>query len=314
MKYQTIGNTGFRVSRLCFGVLTIGPLQANRSLEEGADLLRRAWDAGVNFFDTAELYGTYPHLRRALQGKDSAVVATKSYAITREEMRDSVERARIELALDRIPIFLLHEQASAASFRGHRGAWEYLIEARERGLVGAIGLSTHTIEGVRVGMACPELDIIHPLFNMAGWGLRDGSAEEMAETIQTAAEMGKGIYAMKALAGGHLRQDAVSALRYVLDSPGVVSVAVGMQTDAELRHNLAVCLGESPEEMDQRALAIRPRRLHIESWCQACGKCLTHCPFGALQIREDRLQVDAEACMVCGYCSRACPEVALKVL
>ncbi|HEX2954874.1 MAG TPA: aldo/keto reductase [Bacillota bacterium] len=314
MIYQVLGKSRFEVSRLCFGVLTMGPLQANFPVAKGAHLLKLAREAGVNFFDTAEYYRTYPYLKAAFSGDDRVIIATKSYAATWDEMRVSVERARKELNLDRIPIFLLHEQASAASFRGHQGAWEYLVDARSRGIVGAIGLSTHTIEAVRVASACPELDVIHPLFNKAGWGLMEGTAAEMAEAIQTAADMGKGIYAMKALAGGHLRGDAKAALWFALGTRGVASVAVGMQNEEEIRFNLAVVNGEEPSSIDAKAISEQRRKLHVESWCQGCGRCLGRCPFGALTMVGDKVQVDEGKCMVCGYCSQVCPEVALKVL
>lgn len=314
MEQRALGGSNVAVSRLCFGVLTMGPLQANLPLNQGASLLEKAFDLGVNFYDTAELYGTYSYLRQAFGGNPEVVIATKSYAVTFSEMQQSIEKARKELDLDRIPIFLLHEQTSAASFRGHQGAWDALVEARSRGLVSAIGLSTHTIEGVYVASACRELDIIHPLFNQAGWGLYDGSAQDMADAISTAAQMGKGIYAMKALAGGHLRHDSVNALRFALDTPGVAAVAVGIQSIEELRFNVQVCQGQSPSDDDSQAIQRAVRRLHVESWCKGCGLCVKRCPFGALSIKEGQAVVHHDLCMTCGYCSKACPEVALKVL
>ena len=313
MEKRSLGRTGFMVYPLCFGVLTIGPLQADFAPEKGSELIRMALDYGVNFLDTAELYGTYPHIRLALAGRNDVYVATKSYAVTAEEMRASIERARQELDMDQISIFLLHEQSSAASFRGHQGAWEALIEAKTLGLVKAIGLSTHTLEGVRMACAIPELDVVHPLFNMEGWGLHDGTIQEMAQAIQVAAELGKGVYAMKALAGGHLRGCAAEALRFALSAPGVASVAVGMQTPEEIRFNLSITEGAIPSTSDIDRLIRQQPKLHVEQWCQGCGMCLPRCPFGALELNKGKAEVNSEKCMVCGYCSRACPELALKV-
>lgn len=314
MERRVLGGSGFTVSRLCFGVLTMGPLQAHLPLDVGADLLRAAYELGVNFYDTAELYGTYPYLAKVFSGNADVVIATKSYAVTAMEMWRSIEKARLEMGLDRIPIFLLHEQATAASFRGHQQAWEALLEAKARGIVGAVGISTHTVEGVRVATTCPELDVVHPLFNQSGWGISDGNAEDMAEAIATAEQMGKGIYAMKALAGGHLRQEACDAIRFVLDSPGVTAVAIGIQSVEELRVNVRVCEGLKPMTEDLRMTRQVQRRLHVENWCMGCGKCVARCPFGAIVLHEDRAEVRFDQCMVCGYCSQVCPEVALKVL
>src|SRR5699024_5104730 len=122
------------VSKLCFGALTIGPLQRGLSEKEGGAILRRALELGVNFIDTAELYGTYGHIRSALRAFESnypIVVATKSYAFTREGMLESLEKARNELDLDVIPIFLLHEQESSHTLRGHWPALEVLLQAKK---------------------------------------------------------------------------------------------------------------------------------------------------------------------------------------
>ncbi len=98
MEYRILGQSGLEVSRLCFGALTIGPLQRNLTAEEGGAIIRHALELGVNFIDTAELYGTYEHIRFALKNWQSKrppiIVATKSYAYTREGMERSLEMAR----------------------------------------------------------------------------------------------------------------------------------------------------------------------------------------------------------------------------
>ena len=58
-----LGNTSIKVSRMCFGSLTIGPLQRNLPLAEGSSLIRTALEAGVNFIDTAQLYRNYSYIR-----------------------------------------------------------------------------------------------------------------------------------------------------------------------------------------------------------------------------------------------------------
>jgi aryl-alcohol dehydrogenase-like predicted oxidoreductase len=67
LQYVNLGNTGINVSKLCFGGLIIGPLQANLPSYQGAQIILKAIELGVNFIDTAELYGTYPHIREALK-------------------------------------------------------------------------------------------------------------------------------------------------------------------------------------------------------------------------------------------------------
>ena len=150
MDYQILGHTGLKVSKLCFGGLTIGPLQSTRPLAEGATVMRTAFDAGVNFVDTAELYGTYPYIRKAIaDAKHDIIIASKSYAYTYEDMRLSVETACREIGRDYIDIFMLHEQTSRMTLRGHAEALRYLCDAKRQGIIRATGVSTHTIDVVR---------------------------------------------------------------------------------------------------------------------------------------------------------------------
>lgn len=316
MEYRSLGRTGLVVSRLCFGSLTMGPLQRNLSVESGGRLLEAAFSCGVNFIDTAESYGNYPHLRSALsQGWSSRViVASKSYAVTAAEMEHSVAAACHALGRDYIDIFLLHEQESALTLRGHQGALEYLCRAKEQGLVRAVGISTHAVAGVRAAALHPAVDVIHPLINRAGLGIIDGDAAEMYAAIRFAHQLGKGLYGMKALAGGHLWQDVRQALEFVLAMPELAAVAVGMQNREELLADLALFAGEPVSAELTAVLQRQPRRLHVEEWCVGCGSCLDACRQGALTLVAGRVQVDQERCLFCGYCGRACPDFCLKVI
>ena len=113
MEYNILGNTGIRVSKLCFGSLTISPLQANLSIEMGSDVIVAAMENGINFLDTAEFYDNYPYIREAIKKLDKElIVSTKSYAYTYEGMKQSVEKARHEIDRDVIDIFMMHEQES----------------------------------------------------------------------------------------------------------------------------------------------------------------------------------------------------------
>ncbi|MDD2944176.1 MAG: aldo/keto reductase [bacterium] len=75
-----LGNTGISIFPLIFGTLPLGPLQAGLSPQEGARLIRHALEGGVTMIDTATLYGTYPHVRLALQDWHGEVtIATKTH-------------------------------------------------------------------------------------------------------------------------------------------------------------------------------------------------------------------------------------------
>jgi len=306
---------GLDVTPLCFGTLTLGPLQKGLSPDAGGRLLRYAFDAGINFFDTAELYGTYDHLRVGL-GKDldQAVISSKSYAFDAPGMTASVDKARRGIGRDYIDIFLLHEQESLLTLRGHREALETLLKLKQDNIVRAVGISTHYIRGVRAAMTYPEIDIIHPLINIRGIGIADGTCDEMSASIREAAEKGKGIYAMKALAGGALFRDAAVALSFVRALPGVKSVAVGMGSVAEIEANMAFfATGAFPASYTPNDVS-EERKLIVEPWCVACGECVPHCRHHCLEITEDKLRVDSTRCVLCGYCVPHCPNFYLKVI
>lgn len=308
-----LGRSGLLVSRLCFGTLPLGPLGLNLEVAAGARLVREAMSSGVNFFDAAESYDVYPFLAAGLgRRRDEAVIASKSYAPTWEGMAEAVRRARDELGRAVVDIFLMHEQESELTLRGHAAAWAYLCEARARGAVRAIGISTHCAAAVEAAARMPELDIVHPLINRDGLGV-GGGREAMTSAIGRAAAAGKGVYAMKALGGGALLQDPAGALRWVRDLEGVHAVAVGVASRAELMMDIMVLEGGEPGADLRAAAARRPRRLLIEPHCRGCGSCIDACPQRALAVADGRARVSDEQCVRCGYCIGACPELALKI-
>lgn len=309
-----LGRSGIRVSRMCFGGLVMGPLQADLSHEAAAEVMVEAFRRGVNFIDTAELYGTYGHIREAIrQWGDKPVIATKCYAYTREGAEQSLEKARKELDVDVIDIFLLHEQETRLTLRGHREALEYFLEAKAKGIIKAVGASTHNIEVVEACAEMPEVDIIHPLVNQAGIGIGDGSIDEMLAAVKKAYEAGKGIYSMKALGGGNLLKSYEEAMSFVLNNPYIHSIAVGMQSIEEVIMNIAVFENQPVPEQVSQALQKRERKLHIDSWCEGCGKCVERCKQKALYVKEGKARVEEKHCVLCSYCAAACPLFAIKV-
>ncbi len=314
-----LGGTGIKVSRLCFGTLTIGPLQARLSINQGAKLIRYAIEKGVNFLDTAEIYDTYPYIKQACQGLEKEIViATRSYAYTAQDMQDSVKKACRELEREYIDVFLLHEMDSALLIKGHWPAVEYLLKAKEAGLVRALGISTHTVAGVRAATLIPEIDIIHCLINLDGIGISDGTPKDMLAAIKQAAHFDKGLYGMKALGGGHLISRPEEALSFVLRIPELASCAVGMQAKAEVDYNIAFFSQQKVPAVILKQLkqqvGKQKRRLHIENWCTGCGRCVERCHAKALFVVDGRVKVDESLCRLCGYCGGVCPEFCLKII
>lgn len=315
MEYRQLGTTGIKVSRLCFGSLTVGPLQANLPLRESTRVLCHALELGVNFIDTAQIYRTYPIIREVIKnGFKDVVICSKSYDYTREGMEKTLKEALSAIGRDYIDIFMLHEQESASTIKGHWEAVEYLLKARRAGLVRAVGISTHSVEAVRAAALTPELDVIQSIINKEGLGIRDGSVSDMRQAISFASSVGKGIYGMKALGGGHLLAEKNKALAYVLSIEELSSVAVGMQSLNEVEYNVRFFSGQAITPALEESLQKKRRRLHIEDWCLGCGRCVERCTAGALSLIEGKVRVNQFLCRLCGYCGSVCPEFCIKII
>lgn len=309
-----LGKTGISVSRLCFGTLTMGPFQRSLSVSEGAALMERAFANGVNFLDTAEIYDTYPYVKQALKIKPDAVVSTKCYAYDRTTAERSFKLAVEGIGREYIDIFMLHEQESEHTIRGHREAVEYFLEMKERGYIGALGLSTHHVACMKAAQKYPEFEVLFALINKNGIGIADGTSDEMLSQIKDAHAVGRGIMAMKPLGGGHLIADREACFDYILKKDCIDTVAIGMQSIAEVDYNCAVFSRKKPSEETAIATKRARRRLLIQEWCGGCGKCVQVCKNHALRLENGRAVVDDDKCALCSYCARACPQFTIKVI
>ena len=316
MKKYSLGKTGIAVTELCFGALPIGPLQANISVEKGAKLIRAALERGINFLDTAEAYKTYPHIRKALEGyNDEVIIATKSSAKTYKKMEQSIEGALESLGQSYIDIFLLHAaRVTPSVFEERAGALQCLNDYKAKGTIRAVGISTHAVGIVKRAAEIKEIDIIFPIINKLGMGIIDGSFDDMVKAISEAHKAEKGLYAMKALAGGHLIDQLEESFNFVRNIQGINSIAVGMVNKEELEINLKIF---NDEEISQELLThkIKPgKRLFILSFCKGCGTCVKTCPNNALSLKNGKAVVDHKLCILCGYCNPVCPEFAIRLI
>lgn len=337
MEKVTLSKRVKPVSRLAFGSLTLGPLQAALPVETAADIIAYAFERGINFIDTAQYYNNYHIIRRAFEkyGKpDDVVLSTKTYAYDRSTAEAAIDEARREAGRDVIDIFMLHEQESYDTLRGHMEALDYFFECREKGIIRAVGASMHHVAAVRgvIRLAASwgvSLDVIHPIYNKSGTGIVDGSVRDMADAVRDAHDMGVGVFGMKALAGGHLCSSAAEAFDFVLDSGFIDAVAVGMQSEAEVDANIEYFEKRKFSRDAEVRLASKKRSLHVEEYCEGCGACVDRCPAGALSLVQNtdasvsegefvrvythRAVCDSEKCVLCGYCSGVCPVFAVKV-
>jgi len=332
-----------KVSKLCFGSLCMGPLQSGLSVTDGAKVIKRALKLGVNFIDTAQLYKTYPYIRAALGAafgvyNPEIVISTKTYAYTKKLAEEALDEAIRELGRDCIDIFMLHEQESIHTIYGHIEALEYLFGQKKTGKIKAVGISTHHVAGVLGAVEFNEtykkdkLDVIHPLYNLTGLGIvsdpsndsdrfnhsdDSGKIKKMEAALAAAKKSGFFIFSMKPLGGGNLFAKAEEALGFVINKPFIDSVAVGMKNEMEVEAN--VNFFETGRFSDEYYLNYLDnagkKHLHIDDWCEGCGKCVSACPSKALAVSNTNAAAcDSGKCVLCGYCASACDCFAIKII
>ena len=315
MDYVNLGKTGIMVSRFAFGTLTMGSLQRNLPVEAGASLIRQGLERGITFIDGAQAYGTYGHIREALKGYGGdVVIATKSSVDRYDLMVTAVEEARRELGRDVIDVFLLHAVQREDDLQKRRdGAWQVLLEMKAKGVIRAIGLSTHNLDIVEKAAAWPDIDVIHPIFNKVHFGLINPFDKNPEAVMQDVYEKGIGVYAMKPLAGGHMFREAPAALRYVFNFPYIHCAAVGMVKQEELDVNLKLYYGQDVSEEELQAAAT-DKKMYVSKFCAGCGECIDICEQGAIQMVDEKAYIEFSQCILCGYCRKTCPKCAIRII
>ena len=323
---KPLGKTGLLVTPVGMGVLTIGPTQHALSVAEGAHIVRHALESGVNFFDTAEYYETYPHIKRALDGLAPSfsrnaltrpVISSKSLSKDYRGMQRAIDDCRRALDLDQIDIFLLHEVCGASDFESRLGAWECLQNAKDKGYIKAAGLSTHHVDAAAISAEAPETDVLFPLINQQGLGIRNrngaGTREEMQQAIKAAHERGIGIFAMKAFGGGHLLSRYKESLDYVWGLQGISSIMIGMGCEKDVDDAIAWAECKLPKGFMPD---IENKRMFVDRGdCVGCAACVSRCTSKAIRLDNEGIAtVDNNVCILCGYCAPVCPTRALIFL
>lgn len=322
MNRLELGKTGIMVSPVGMGTLTMGFSQKNLAIEDGAKVICHAVKSGINFLDTAQYYDTYQYIRPALdrlreESGDMPVICSKTLETTREDVIAAVRECQTELDLPVVDIFLLHEVRGIQDFYSRREAWEGLQECKNCGMVRAIGISTHHVDACREMASHPECDVVFPLINRSGLGIRNGdiagTKEEMEEAIQKCAGAGIGIFTMKAFGGGNLIRDYRTCLDYATRIPGNNAVMIGMADTDQV--DRAVEYFE--KRLDESYVPdISKKRLMVDqSDCEGCGTCKNRCVSQAIFWNENGLaEIDPHKCVRCGYCAPVCPVRAIIFL
>lgn len=315
MQYIILGKTGIRVSRFAFGTLTMSSMQRNVPVDEGAQLIREALLRGVTMLDTAQIYGSYPHVRQAIEGyRGEVVIASKSMARSYHGMEEAVLEACEALGRRTIDIFLMHAVQREEDLAERReGAWRCLQDLKKKGVIRGAGLSTHNLNIFVEAAGWPEMDVMHPIFNMINFGLLNAEGRDVPGLIKQACEKGIGLYAMKPLAGGHLHKNVGAALRFAFDFPYMHAVTVGMVKKEELDVNMKIYYRQ-PVTEEELLAASGNKRMYIIPFCQGCGRCLEACEQGAIYLRDDKAVINHEGCVLCGYCRQACAQNYIRII
>ena len=311
----TLGKTGLTIEKNGFGCLPIQRV----SRQEAVRLLRRAYDGGMNYFDTARAYtDSEEKVGEAFAGmRDKVILATKSQAQTGEQMKQDLETSLRMLKTDYIDVYQFHNPAFCPKPGGADGLYDAALEAQAQGKIRFISITNH-----RLAVAQEAIDSGLYATLQFPFSYLSGVQEEML--LDGCVKAGMGFIAMKALAGGLIR-DGYTAAAFMARQPHVVPIW-GVQHDWELNQFLD-CIQNPPELTPERqAVIARDRKELAGDFCRGCGYCMP-CPVGIeinncarMSLMLRRAPTDAwltpeqqakmekiKDCLHCGQCKSKCP-------
>ena len=234
----TLGRTGIQTSRLAMGTGTVGSGHHSNQTALGLSglsrLLQNGYDNGLRFFDTADSYGSHPHVADALKHVDrtKVTILTKSWARSAGEMRADLDRFRRELNVDHLDIVLMHCLSEPDWTNRYRPVMDVLSEAKAKGILRAHGCSCHSLEALRAAASSPWVEVDLVRINPIGSHM-DALPEQVADVIREMRAAGKGIIGMKILGQGDLRHRQDEAIRYALGLGLLDAFTIGAESIAE---------------------------------------------------------------------------------
>ena len=234
----TLGKTGIQTSRLAMGTGTVGSGHHSHQTALGikglSDLLLNGYDHGLRFFDSADSYGSHPHVAEALKHvpRDKVIVLTKTWARDPASARADLDRFRRELGIDHIDICLMHCLTEGNWTERYKDVMDVLSEAKEKGVIRAHGCSCHSIEALRAATKSPWVEVHLVRINPIG-AYMDSDPDTVVSVIREMRAAGKGIIGMKILGQGELRDRQDLALRYALSLNLLDAFTIGAESKSE---------------------------------------------------------------------------------
>ena len=268
MQTVTLGRTGITVGKNGFGALPIQRI----SMEEAKTLLRRAFDGGIRFFDTARGYtDSEEKIGAALSDVRSEIfISTKTMAKNAAEFNEHLETSLRNLRTDYIDIIQFHNPAFCPRPGGEDGLYDAALAAQQAGKVRFIGITNH-----RLPVAQEAVD--SGLYATLQFPFSYLASEKDVALAQSAAQAGMGFIAMKALSGG-LISNSAAAYAWMAQYPHVLPIW-GVQRLSELEEFLSY--NENPPALTEEIQAViaRDREELAGNFCRGCGYCMP-CPAG----------------------------------
>lgn len=315
MKQITLGKTGITVPQNAFGAL---PIQ-RADLDTAVKILRRAYDGGMRFFDTARAYSdSEEKLGIAFEGmRHKIYIASKTMAKTPEDFRTQLDTTLKNLRTDYLDLYQFHCVDRCFAPGDGTGMYECMLEAKEQGKIRHIGVTAHKIG---IAMECVESG----LYETMQFPFSYLSSEKELELVKKCEESHVGFIAMKGLAGG-LINNSRAAMAYMTQFDNVLPIW-GIQREAELEEWLSYM--DSTPSMDEEITAFiqKEQKELTGDFCRGCGYCMpcpmdimiNQCARMSLMLRRapsagwlsENMQAEMkkiETCLECGQCAQKCP-------
>jgi 1-deoxyxylulose-5-phosphate synthase len=242
-----LGNTGLLVPRVAFGTGSAGwknvSNQTRLGMSKFVELSRYAYDKGIRFFDTADMYGSHTYVREALKviPRDKVTILTKVMTHNHEgwyktePFQTSLDRFRKEIGTEYFDIFLLHCMIDGKWTTEFGNYMEGLSMAKGKGIIKAVGISCHSMDAMKEAAVNPWVDVLFVRINYRGAKM-DGTPEEVMKVLETARKNGKGIIAMKVFGMGELVKDdeREKSLNFVIKSGNVHCMTLGLESKEQV--------------------------------------------------------------------------------
>lgn len=315
MREITLGNTGITVNKNGFGALPIQRI----SEESAVYLLRKAYDHGIRFYDTARFYtDSEKKLGLAFEGmRENIYLASKTMTQTVEGFWEQLETTLQNLKTTYLDIYQFHNPAFCPKPGDGSGLYEAMLEAKEQGKIRHIGITNHRL-------AVAEEAVSSGLYDTLQFPFSYLSGDKELELVEKCQKAGMGFLAMKALAGGLITNSA-AAYAFMEQFPHVLPIW-GIQRERELDEFLSYQEKEPKLEGALQEAIDKDREQLQGEFCRGCGYCMP-CPVGieinncarmSLMIRRapsdaqltEEMQAKMkkiEECLHCGKCKAKCP-------